>query len=134
EVAALRATVEELTRARADAEARVAELSQHLRKVRQSKAQEIVRSLDVVIPLFVLAAALATIGFWTYHLVWPAPQPSQAKIADLEAKVTSAEAEQQRLKDDVQRQTKAAADADAKRKLAEAEQQRLAAALSQSSP
>jgi hypothetical protein len=72
EAAALRATVEELTQARADAEARVAELSQHLRKVRQSKAQEIARSLGVAIPLFVLAAALATIGFWTYHLVWPA--------------------------------------------------------------
>jgi hypothetical protein len=66
EAAALRATVEELTRARADAEARVAELSQHLRKVRQSKAQGIARSfLGVAIPLLVLAAAVATIGFWT---------------------------------------------------------------------
>ena len=66
EAAALRATVEELTRARADAEARVAELSQHLRKVRQSKAQGIARSfLGVAIPLLVLAAVVATIGFWT---------------------------------------------------------------------
>ena len=65
EAAALRATVEDLTRARADAEARVAELSQHLRKVRQSKAQGIVRSFrGVAIPLLVLAAAVATIGFW----------------------------------------------------------------------
>src|SRR5262245_11716396 len=135
EAAALRTTVEELTRARADAEARVAELSQHLRKVRQNKAQGIARSfLGVAIPLFLLAAAVATIGFWTYQLIWSAPQPSQAQTADLEAKLTSAEAEQQRLKDEVQRQTKAAADADAKRKAAEAEQQRLAAALSQSTP
>src|SRR5262245_39299378 len=67
EAAALRATVEELTRARADAEARAAELSQHLRKVRQSKAQGIARSfLGVAIPLLVLAAVVATIGFWTW--------------------------------------------------------------------
>jgi hypothetical protein len=52
----------------------------------------------------------------------------QAKAAaDAEAKRRAAEAEQQRLKDEEQRQAKAAADAEAKRKAAEAEQQRLAA-------
>jgi membrane protein involved in colicin uptake len=53
----------------------------------------------------------------------------QAKAAaDAEAKLNAAEAEQQRLRDEVQRQTKAAADADAKSKAAEAEQQRQAKA------
>jgi hypothetical protein len=47
--------------------------------------------------------------------------------ADAEARLKAAEAEQQRLKEEVQRQTKAAADAEEKRKAAEAEQQRLTA-------
>src|SRR5262249_49528187 len=42
-----------------------------------------------------------------------------------EAKLKAAEAEQQRLREEIQRQTKAALDAEAKRKDAEAEQQRL---------
>jgi PAN domain len=49
------------------------------------------------------------------------------RAADAEEKRKLAEAEQQRLKEEVQRQAKAAADAEAKRKAAEAEQQRLAA-------
>jgi hypothetical protein len=49
----------------------------------------------------------------------------QAKTADLEAKLKAAEAEQQRLEEEVKRQAQAAADAEAKRKAAEAEQQRL---------
>jgi multidrug efflux pump subunit AcrA (membrane-fusion protein) len=50
----------------------------------------------------------------------------QAKAAaNAEAKRKAAEAEQQRLKEEVQRQAKAAADAEAKREAAEAEQQRL---------
>src|SRR6516164_1368058 len=130
EAAALRATVQELTQARADAEARVAELSQHLRKVRQSKAQGIARSfLGVAIPLLVLAGAVATIGFWTYQLIWSAPQSPPAVASD-----SMPEAEQQRLRDEVQRQTKATADAEKRLKAAEVEQQRLAAALSQSTP
>jgi TIR domain/PAN domain len=52
----------------------------------------------------------------------------QAKAAaDAEAKLKAAEAEQQRFKEEEQRQAKAAADAEARRKAAEAEQQRLAA-------
>jgi HAMP domain-containing protein len=143
EVAALKGTVEELTQAREHAEARTVELSQRLRKVRQSKAQEIARSIGAAFSPFVIAAAVATVGFWTYQLVWSAPQPlpavaihstPEAKTAELEAKLTSAETEQQRLRDEVGRQTKAFADADAKRRTAEAEQQRLTAALSQSTP
>src|SRR5215831_11257645 len=171
EAAALKGTVEELTQAREHAEARTVELSQRLRKVRQSKAQEIARSIGAAFSPFVIAAAVATVGFWTYQLVWSAPQPlpavaihstPEAKTAELEAKLTSAETEQQRLRDEVGRQTKAAgdadeirkaaeaeqqrlrdevgrqtkafADADAKRRTAEAEQQRLTAALSQSTP
>ena len=54
------------------------------------------------------------------------PRTDKANVAaDAEAKLKAAEAEQQRLKEEVQRQTKAAADAEAKRKTAEAEQQRL---------
>src|SRR5262245_11284080 len=148
EVAALKASVEEVTQTRAHAEARVVDLSQPLRKVRQSKAQEIARSMGATLSLFVIAAAVATIGFWTYQLIWSGPQPllavtsesapeaeqqrlkdelqRQAKAAsDAEAKLKAAETEQQRLKDEVQRQAKAAADADTKRRTAETEQQRL---------
>src|SRR5215813_1049087 len=150
EVAALKTTVEELTQARAGAEARAVELSQRLRKVRQSKAQETVRSIGAALSPFVIAAAVATAGFWTYQLIWSAPQPSPAitsdSTADAETKLKAAEIEQQRLQEEVQRQTKAAADgqtklqaaqaelqrqtkaaadAEAKRKAAEAEQQRL---------
>jgi len=149
EVVALKGTVEELTRAREHAEARTVELSQRLSKVRQAKAKEIVRSMGATLSLFVIAAAVATVGFWTYQLIWSAPQPvlavatgstpeaeqqrlaaieeaqRQAKAAgDAEAKLKAAEVEQQRLRDEVQRQTKAAADAEAKRKAAEVEQQR----------
>jgi hypothetical protein len=79
---------------------------------------------------------VATAGFWTYQLIWSSPQSLSAgtsdsaqeaeqKTADLEAKLKTAEAEQQRLKDETQRQTKTAADVEAKLKSAEAEQQRL---------
>jgi hypothetical protein len=139
EAAALKAAVEEATRAREHAEATAVELSQRLRKVRQSKAQEIARSIGAALSPLVIAAAVATAGFWTYQLIWSSPQSLSAgtsesaqeteqKTADLEAKLKTAEAEQQRLKDETQRQTKAAVDADARRKAAEAEQQRQAKA------
>jgi hypothetical protein len=159
EVVALKATVEELTQAREHAEARTVELSQRLSKVRQAKAKEIARSMGATLSLLVIAAAVATVGFWTYQLIWSAPRPvpavtsdstpeaeqqrlaaieeaqHQAKAAgDAEAKLKAAEVEQQRLREEVQRQTKAATDADAKRRAAEAEQQRLAAVPSQSTP
>jgi hypothetical protein len=146
----LKTTVEELTQARADADARVLDLSQRLRNVRKSKAQETARSISAALPPFVIVAALATLGFWTYQLIWSAPPPLlavtsesmpeaeqqrlaaikeagqlQSKAADAEAKLQAAEAEQLRLKEDVQRQSTLAADADSKRKAAEAEQQRL---------
>src|SRR5262249_32926698 len=81
EVAALKATLEEVTRARADAEARGVELSQRLRKVRQSKAQEIARSIGAAFSPFVIVAAVATLGFWTYQLIWSAPQPLLAVMS-----------------------------------------------------
>jgi hypothetical protein len=148
EVATLKTTVEELTRARADSNAQVVDLSQRLRNVRKSKAQEIARSIGAALSPLVLAAAVATVGFWTYQLFWSMPRPPlavtsempeaerqrlaaikeeeqrQAK-ADVEAKLKAAEAEQQQLKEEAQRQTKAAADAEVKRKAAEVEQQRL---------
>jgi hypothetical protein len=95
---------------------------------------------------------VATLGFWTYQLVWSTPQSllavtsdptpeaeqqrlaaikeeaqrqAKAAAADAEAKLNAAEAEQQRLKEQLERQAKAASDADSKRKDAEAEQQRL---------
>src|SRR5204863_346003 len=56
------------------------------------------------------------------------PQADTTKAAvDAEGKRKAAQAEQQRLKEEEQRQAQAAADAQAKRKAAEAEQQRLAA-------
>src|SRR5262245_19676171 len=150
EVAALKTTVEELTQAQKHAEARTAELSERLRKVRQSKAQETARSIGAALSPLVIAAAVATLGFWTYQLIWSAPQPLLAVMsdstADAETKLKAAEIEQQRLQEEVQGQAKAAtepqtklqaaqaeqqqqaravADADSKRKAAEAEQQRL---------
>ena len=143
QVAALKVTVDEVTRARSDAE-------QRLSKLRQTKAKEIVQSISP----FVIAAAVATVGIWTYQLIWRAPQPLPAIISnstsDLEAKLNAAELEQQRLTEQVQRQekvaaeaqtklqaaqaelqnqAKAATDADSKRKTAEDEQQRLKAEL-----
>jgi len=94
----------------------------------------------------VIVAAVATLGFWTYQLVWSTPESlsavtiesasnlaavkeeaqRQAKAAgDAEAKLNAAEAEQQRLKEQLERQAKAASDADSKRKAAETDQQRL---------
>jgi predicted nucleic acid-binding Zn-ribbon protein len=130
QVAALKVTVDEVTRARSDAE-------QRLSKLRQTKAKELVRSISP----FVIAAALATVGIWTYQLIWPAPQPLPALIsdstvageqqeqlrqaaADTQAKLEAAEGERHRLKDEVQRQTKAAAEVEAKLQAAQAEQQR----------
>jgi hypothetical protein len=148
EVTTLKAMVEESTRARADANAQVIDLSQRLRNVRKSKAQEIARSIGAAFPPLVIAATVATLGFWTYQLIWSGPrsplavtsempeaerqrlaaikeeEQRQAK-ADVEAKLKAAEVEQQRLKEEAQRQAKAAADAEAKRKTAEVEQQRL---------
>jgi len=81
------------------------------------------------------ATALLLIGWLGLYQVgvpvwvpWGPDPPRTDKAnaaADAEAKLKAAEAEQQRLKEEVQRQTKAAADAEAKRKTAEAEQQRL---------
>jgi hypothetical protein len=149
EVAALKTAVEELTQAREHAEARTVELSQRLRKVRQSKAQETVRSIGAALSPFVIAAALMTLGFWTYQVMWSAPETlsptseaateslaaikeeaqRQAKAAaDAEAKLNAAQTEQQQLKEEVQRQTKTLADAETRLKTAEAEQQRQAKA------
>jgi hypothetical protein len=148
DVAALKTTVEEVTRARADADARVVDLSQQLRRVRENKAQDIVRSIGAALPPLVIAAAVATLSFWTYQLIWSPPRPplavtgeptpeaeqqrlaaikeeEKAKAAEVEAKLNAAETEQQRLKEEVQLQTKATADAEAKRKAAEAGQQPL---------
>jgi HAMP domain-containing protein len=149
EVAALKQTVGELTQAREHAEARTVELSQRLSKVRQAKAKEIVRSMGATLSLLVIAAAVATVGFWTYQLIWSAPQPLPAVIsdstmaaereqaaireeqlrqaaADTQAKLESAEGEQRRLKEEVQRQAKATTDAETRLQAAQAEQQRQA--------
>jgi chromosome segregation ATPase len=140
QVAALKGTVDEVARARSDAE-------QRLSKLRQTKAKEIVRSISP----FVIAAAVATVGIWTYQLIWPAPQPLPAVIsdattaaereqgaireeqlrqaaADTQAKLEATEGEQQRLKEEVQRQTKATAEVEANLQVAQAEQQRQAKA------
>src|SRR5262249_26991842 len=74
EVAALKTMVEELTQAREHAEARTADLSQRLRKVRQGKAQETVRSIGAALSPLIIAAAMVTLGFWTYQVVWSAPE------------------------------------------------------------
>jgi hypothetical protein len=140
EVAALKAAVGELTQGREHAEVRAVELSQRLRKARQSKAQEIARSIGAAFSPLVIAAAVATLGFWTYQLIWSSPQKPPAVTsdseqqrlaavrADFEEKLNAAGAEQQRLKDEVQGLTKAAANAETKLSAAEAEQARQAKA------
>ena len=72
EVAALKKTVEELTKARAEAEVRAVELSRRLTNVRQ---KEIARSAGAALSPFVIAAAVVTVGFWTYQLMRSTPQP-----------------------------------------------------------
>jgi hypothetical protein len=132
EVAALKTTVGELIQARENAEASAVELSQRLSKVRQSKARETARSIGAALSPLVIAAAVATLGFWTYQLIWPSPQPPPAVASDstpdLEAKLNAAEAEQQRLTEEVQRQAKAAAETQTKLQAAQTEQQNLAKA------
>src|SRR5262249_567434 len=109
------------------------EAEQRLSKLRQTKAKEIVRSISP----FVIAAALVTLAIWTYQLVWPAPPPVPAVLNDptkeadrewaalrgeqlrqaaasAQAKLGGAEREQERLKDELQRQAKAAGDAQTK--------------------
>jgi TIR domain/PAN domain len=123
-VTSLSATVDELTRARTDAE-------QRLSKVRQLKGTEIVRSISP----FVIAAAVATVGFWTYYLGWSSPQPllptTGEAVLQVANKATEAEAQRAKVEEaeqfraEAQRQANLAADAEAKRQAAEAEQQRL---------
>ena len=78
--------------------------------------------MGATLSLLVIATAVATVGFWTYHLIWSAPQPLPAVASD-----STPEAEQQRVAaiEEAQRQAKAAADAETKLKAAEIEQQRL---------
>jgi TIR domain/PAN domain len=78
-------------------------------------------------------AALLLVGWIGLYQVgvpvwvpWQSDASGTGKAAaDAEAKRKAAEAEQQRLKEEVDRQAQAAADAESKRKAAEAEQQRL---------
>jgi chemotaxis protein histidine kinase CheA len=129
----LKEEVQLQTKAAADAEAKrkAAEAEQQRLKeevqrqanlAADSKAQKTARSISAALPPFVIAAAVATLGFWSYQLIWSVPPPVVAVTSE-----PTPEAEQQRLKEEVQRQAKLAADAEAKRKTAEAEQQRLAA-------
>ena len=153
DAAVLKATVEELTRAQADAEAREAQAQKDLKRGRDKALYEAAAlrataraawfARSSVMQFGSIAAAMATVGFWTYYLIWSAPhlpppntsesaavqqeevQRRAKAAADVEARLKVAETEQQELKDEVQRQAKAAAGAEAKLKAAETEQQRL---------
>jgi TIR domain len=166
QTAALKATVEELSRTRSDSETNVVELSRRLNEanaqISASNRQIEVAKVATRAALFArgsamqfgsIAAAVATVAFWTYHVIWPAqllaPSTSepasvqqaalqgadtaadaeaQRKVEEAEAKRQAAEAEQQRLKDQVQRQAKVAAEVETKLQAAQAEQQRQAKA------
>src|SRR5262249_52000042 len=130
QAAALTTTVAELTQARA--EARGAELSQHLSKIKHSRQPRAASFAVVALQFGSIAAALATVGFWTYQLIWSAPQPSAAVQQRLEEEVqrqtktaTELQTKLQAAQAELQRQARAVADADSKRKFAEAVQQRL---------
>jgi TIR domain/PAN domain len=88
EVTALKATLEEVTRARSESEGQVVELSQRLSeanaqvsasvrriKVANSAARAALFARGPVMRFGSIAAAVATVAFWTYHLLWPASQP-----------------------------------------------------------
>ncbi|HEY7005674.1 MAG TPA: TIR domain-containing protein [Sphingomicrobium sp.] len=91
EATALRTTIDELKSARSEAEARASELSQRLDEAK-AQLSELTRSTTRQIELLrsaaraalfargsavqyvAIAAAVATVGFWTYQLVRPASQ------------------------------------------------------------
>src|SRR5262245_29865610 len=87
QTAALKATAEELSRIRSESEAQVVELSQRLGEankqlsasnrrieVAKSAARAALLTQNPIMQFGSIAAVVATIGFWTYHLVWPAAQ------------------------------------------------------------
>jgi hypothetical protein len=83
---------EEEARRQAQAEAKRAGhpllFSKLLFNVRKGKAQEIARSLGRILPPLVIAAAVATVGFWIYQLI--TPQAGLFRIeANIEAKGNS---------------------------------------------
>jgi hypothetical protein len=153
---ALKATAEELSRIRSENEANIVELSRNLNEktaqlsaLTKSSARQIGLARSAMrAALFArgstmqcvsIAAAVATLAFWTYHLVGSASPPIAQEqesvqesallpvaVAD-EAQRKIEEAEQ--LRKEAERQANLAADGDSKRKEAEADQQRLAAAL-----
>jgi TIR domain/PAN domain len=81
---------------------------------------------SVIALLFVGWIGLYSLGVSVWA-PWPdSPSADKARTAaDAEARLKADEAEQQRLKQEVERQARVAADAEAKREAAEAEQQRL---------
>jgi TIR domain len=152
QTAALKATVEELSRTRSDSETNVVELSRRLNEanaqISASNRQIEVAKVATRAALFArgsamqfgsIAAAVATVAFWTYHVIWPAQllapstsEPASVQQAALQVADTAADAEAQRkveeaeqLRKDAERQANLAAEAEAKRQAAEAEQQRL---------
>jgi TIR domain-containing protein len=149
---ALKTTSEELGRIRSESEANIVELSRNLDEktaqlsaLTKSSARQIGLARSAMrAALFArgstmqfvsIAAAVATLSFWTYHLVGSASPPTaseqgsveQASVLPVavveEARRKVEEAEQ--FRKEAERQANLAADADAKRQAAEAEQQRL---------
>jgi hypothetical protein len=127
EAAALRTTIDELARARSESEAQVSESS---RRLDEAKAQlsELTKSTTRQIELLkgavraalfargsavqyvAIAAAVATVGFWTYQLIWSASQPRRP-MRDEQASVQSPVLANTSIQQPTQAATKEAASA-----------------------
>jgi PAN domain len=132
EVATAKANVVELSQRLNEANAQVSSSARRI-EVAKSAARAALFTQNPIMQFGSIAAVVATVGFWTYHLVGSAPTGSErgsvqeaallpVAVTD-EARRKVEEAEQ--FRKEAERQANLAADADAKRQAAEAEQQRL---------
>ena len=134
EVATAKANVVELSQRLSEANARVSSSARRI-EVAKSAARAALFTQNPIMQFGSIAAVVATLGFWTYHLVGSASSPTASEQGSVEqasllpvaivdeARRKVEEAEQ--FRKEAERQANLAADADAKRQAAETEQQRL---------
>ena len=126
EVATAKANLVELSQRLDEANAQISASARRI-EVAKSAARAALFTQNPIMQFGSIAAVVATIGFWTYHLIWSAPPASQQgsvqEAALLPVAVTDEvrrkieEAEQ--FKKEAERQANLAADADTKRQSAE---------------
>jgi hypothetical protein len=140
EIAAAKANVVELSQRLDEANA---QLSTSARRIKAAKdaARAALFTQNPIMQFGFIAAAVATLVFWTYHLVGSASPPTAGEQGSVqeaallpvavtdEARRKIEEAEQ--FKKEAERQTKAAAEVEAKLQVSQAEQQRQAKAAAE---